>query len=197
MRGRCGGAAAALLPEGRRVWLLYYRMRFLVVLALHIPSAGAAAACCLPAVNLAAPAAATDCLLPVGCCCCCCWRRWQLGAGASSSTAPLQGGSHSTSCVLCPVSRGAFKQAVEGGQWVHCVCALWHNETRLLPGGGELLLLLLLVVMVVLALLLSSHDDDVMAMVMVLETVLLVICWWRCCCHVALIILNPACITNI
>jgi hypothetical protein len=70
--------------------------------------------------------------------------RWQRGGDTAP---PLPGGSSTTSCALCPVAGGAFKQAADGsGRWVHCVCALWHPDTKLnhsecvcvvVGGGGE------------------------------------------------------------
>lgn len=55
--------------------------------------------------------------------------RWQRGG---DSAPPLPGGSSSVTCALCPVTSGAFKQASDGsGRWVHCVCALWHPDTKL------------------------------------------------------------------
>jgi hypothetical protein len=55
--------------------------------------------------------------------------RWQRGGDTAP---PLPGGSSSTSCALCPVAGGAFKQAADGsGRWVHCVCALWQPDTKL------------------------------------------------------------------
>jgi hypothetical protein len=58
--------------------------------------------------------------------------RWQLGAGGGE---PLPGGSRGVACALCPVACGAFKQATDGSQrWVHLVCGLWHNETKVAHG---------------------------------------------------------------
>ena len=58
-----------------------------------------------------------------------CVRRWQRGGDTAP---PLPGGSSSVGCALCPVTGGAFKQTNDGtGRWVHCVCALWHPDTKL------------------------------------------------------------------
>lgn len=65
--------------------------------------------------------------------------RWQLGAGGGGE--PLPGGSRGVACVLCPVGCGAFKQAADGSQrWVHLVCGLWHNETKVAHGECRRLL---------------------------------------------------------
>jgi hypothetical protein len=64
--------------------------------------------------------------------------RWQLGAGGGGE--PLPGGSRGVACALCPVSCGAFKQANDGSQrWVHLVCGLWHNETKVAHGESLVL----------------------------------------------------------
>ncbi|CAD7702310.1 unnamed protein product [Ostreobium quekettii] len=45
----------------------------------------------------------------------------------------MEGGSRAVSCALCPVKLGAFKKTTDGESWVHVVCALWHQQTSLVP----------------------------------------------------------------
>lgn len=54
--------------------------------------------------------------------------RWESGGGGggegpegAGATPKLQGGSRSTSCALCPISMGAFKQSTSGEHWIHLV----------------------------------------------------------------------------
>ncbi|EFN53262.1 hypothetical protein CHLNCDRAFT_58651 [Chlorella variabilis] len=58
-----------------------------------------------------------------------------------TTRAPLEGGSRSCSCALCPIKYGAFKKAEDGRRWVHSACALWIPETfiglREVPGAGR------------------------------------------------------------
>eukprot|EP00884_Botryococcus_braunii_P021772 jgi/Botrbrau1/8279/Bobra.0251s0008.1 len=54
------------------------------------------------------------------------WRRVKIN----------EGGALSTTCLLCPVKRGAFRQAVNSRTWVHQVCAMWHPETRVQASGA-------------------------------------------------------------
>ena len=61
--------------------------------------------------------------------------RWQRADTFGS----VQGGSHSVSCVLCPLRRGAFGHVVRdptqppgpGRQWVHLYCAHRHPECEI------------------------------------------------------------------
>ena len=46
----------------------------------------------------------------------------------------LPGGSKDVKCALCPIRCGAFKKTVDGAQWVHQTCALWHHECILVAG---------------------------------------------------------------
>ena len=48
----------------------------------------------------------------------------------------LIGGSRDVKCALCPIRCGAFRRTVNGQQWVHQACAMWHSDSYLLPGSG-------------------------------------------------------------
>ena len=49
----------------------------------------------------------------------------------------LPGGARDVQCALCPIRCGAFRKTVNGQQWVHQTCALWHPECWLRPGGAS------------------------------------------------------------
>lgn len=44
--------------------------------------------------------------------------RWQGSPGNANG---LQGGSRSVTCALCPVMHGAFRQSLDGRDWIHQV----------------------------------------------------------------------------
>jgi hypothetical protein len=52
--------------------------------------------------------------------------RWQAGQAPGEAPA-LRGGSRDTTCALCPIKGGAFRQTVDGRHWVHQVRPWgWH-----------------------------------------------------------------------
>lgn len=57
--------------------------------------------------------------------------RWQRGEQ------PLEGGSNSVPCALCPVQRGAFLRTADGTQWVHVVCGRYQPELTVTPRHGD------------------------------------------------------------
>ena len=59
-----------------------------------------------------------------------CYGRWAQAPGQK----PLEGGSLTVECGLCPVRHGAFKRTVDCSKWVHMVCAMWHPDVSVLPG---------------------------------------------------------------